>query len=79
MGEQNLHRFKAESGGGGIDAGKFLRRGKVPELYGAPSCISRRGLDEIFQRQAWTDEIVKKFSAWWRPTILREVRYIQLL
>jgi hypothetical protein len=33
MGEQNLHRFKAESAGGGIDAGKFLRRGGFfPEL-----------------------------------------------
>ena len=29
MGEQNLPRFKAESAGGGIEAGKFLRRGKV--------------------------------------------------
>jgi hypothetical protein len=27
MGEQNLHRFKAESAGGGIEAGKFLRGG----------------------------------------------------
>lgn len=34
MGEQNLPRFKAESAGGGIDAGKFLRRGKLPELHG---------------------------------------------
>jgi hypothetical protein len=29
MGEQNLPRFEAESAGGGIEAGKFLRRGKV--------------------------------------------------
>ena len=34
MGEQNLHRFKAESAGGGIEAGKFMRRGKLPELHG---------------------------------------------
>jgi len=29
MGEQNLPGFKAESGTGGIDAGKFLRRGEM--------------------------------------------------
>jgi hypothetical protein len=29
MGEQNLPRFEAESAGGGIEAGEFLRRGKL--------------------------------------------------
>ena len=48
MGEQNLHRLKAVSGTGELKMGSLGEGGKLPELYGAPGCISRRGLDESF-------------------------------
>ena len=58
MGEQNLPRFKAESAGGGIDAGKFLRRGKLPELHGDGLLIFQGGTHELLHLTAIMPQLV---------------------
>jgi len=58
MGEQNLPGFKAESAGGGIDAGKFLRRGKLPELHGDGLLIFQGGTHELLHLTAIMPQLV---------------------